>query len=235
MSRPAPASPRVSATTLVCLAVTALAFAPARAAADVTGVVITSCVEILGGRSFGEVGAYEKCVGKIHFALDPAGARNRVIVDLDKAPVNADGLVEFSSDIWVLRPKDPSRGNGVLFFDVINRGNKLLLGRFNFAAGAVDPTTEAEFGGRVPHARGLYARRGGVGADAEHPCPLALSPRRHRRRPADHGRGDELVHPAPAVQELRSHIVVLDRVRGVPPAPAGRPLLPADRAARLPR
>ena len=146
MSRPAPASPRVSAAALVCLAVAAFAFAPARAAADVTGVVITSCVEILGGRSFGEVGAYEKCVGKIHFALDPAGARNRVIVDLDKAPVNADGLVEFSSDIWVLRPKDPSRGNGVLFFDVINRGNKLLLGRFNFAAGSVDPTTEAEFG-----------------------------------------------------------------------------------------
>ncbi len=131
---------------LALIVLLAMAVSPSTARAHVTDVVITSCVDVLEGRSFGQTGPYEKCVGKIYFALDPDSPRNRIIVDLDKAPRNAAGEVEFSSDLFVLRPKDPSRGNGVLFFDVVNRGNKLLLGRFNLAQGSVDPTTEAEFG-----------------------------------------------------------------------------------------
>ena len=96
--------------------------APATARAHVTDVVITSCIDVLDGKSFGETGPYEKCVGKIFFALDPENPRNRIIVDLDKAPRNALGEVEFSADLFVLRPKDPSRGNGVLFFDVVKPG-----------------------------------------------------------------------------------------------------------------
>ena len=131
---------------IVALPVLGLVAAPANARAHVTDVVITSCIDVLEGKFFGETGPYEKCVGKIYFALDPENPRNRIIVDLDKAPRNALGEVEFSADIFVLRPKDPSRGNGVLFFDVVNRGNKLLLGRFNLAQGSTDPTTEADFG-----------------------------------------------------------------------------------------
>ena len=119
---------------------------PTDAHAHVTDVVITHCTDVLGGKPFGDTGAYEKCVGTIYFALDPQNPRNRIIVDLDKAPRNAMGQIEFSSDLFVLRPKDPSRGNEAIFFDVVNRGNKLLLGRFNLADGATDPTTEAEFG-----------------------------------------------------------------------------------------
>jgi hypothetical protein len=131
---------------IVALPLLGLLADPTNASAHVTDVVITSCIDVLDGRSFGETGPYEKCVGKIYFSLDPEGSRNRIIADLDKAPRNALGEVEFSSDLFVLRPKDPSRGNGVLFFDVVNRGNKLLLGRFNMAQGSIDPTTEAEFG-----------------------------------------------------------------------------------------
>ena len=120
--------------------------APGEARANVTDVVFTSCIDVLDGRSFGDTGPYEKCVGKIYFALDPENPRNRIIVDLDKAPRNARGEVEFSADLFVLRPKDRSRGNGVAFFDVVNRGNKLLLGRFNLATGSTDPTTAADFG-----------------------------------------------------------------------------------------
>ena len=137
---------RASPSLIVALPLLGLVAAPAAARAHVTDVVITSCIDVLEGRSFGETGPYEKCVGKIYFALDPENLRNRIIVDLDKAPRNALGEVEFSADLFVLRPKDPSRGNGVLFFDVVNRGNKLLLGRFNLARGSTDPTTEAEFG-----------------------------------------------------------------------------------------
>jgi len=52
----------------------------------------------------------------------------------------------FSADVYILAPRDQSRGNGVALFDVVNRGNKTLLARFNHAAQSVDPKTEADFG-----------------------------------------------------------------------------------------
>jgi len=130
----------------VALSAAAIHLAPAAAYGETTRVVITHCANILEGKSFGRNGPYEKCEGKIYFSLDPDHPRNQIIVDLGKAPRNVDGRVEFSSDLWVLRPKDPSRGNGVLLFDVVNRGGKLLLGRFNLARSSADPTTQAEFG-----------------------------------------------------------------------------------------
>ena len=134
---------RAATITMVGLA---LVTTPAAGRAEVTNVVLTHCTTVLGGKSFGDTGPYEKCFGKIYFALDPNSPRNRIIADLDKAVRNARGMVEFSSDLFVLRPTDPSRGNGVLFFDVVNRGGKRLLGVFNLARGATDPTTEEEFG-----------------------------------------------------------------------------------------
>ena len=53
-------------------------------------------------------------------------AQNSSIVDLEKAPRNARGLVDYEVDLDILRPADPARGNGVLFYEVTNRGNKLL-------------------------------------------------------------------------------------------------------------
>ena len=81
---------------IVALPVLGSLAVPATAHAHVTDVVITSCIDVLEGRSFGESGPYEKCVGKIYFALDPDNPRNRIIVDLDKAPRNRLGEVEFS-------------------------------------------------------------------------------------------------------------------------------------------
>ena len=114
--------------------------------AEVTRVQIRSRADALGGRAFGNVGPYEVLSGTIEFAVDPANPHNRIIVDVDKAPRDAQGRVTFSSDIWVLKPKDPAKGNGVLFFDVVNRGNKSLLSVFGRAKRATDFTTEAEFG-----------------------------------------------------------------------------------------
>src|SRR5207248_6248805 len=51
------------------------------------------------GKKFGDVGAYEKIIGIARFALDPAHKRNAGIVDLDKAPRNKDGKVEFEADV----------------------------------------------------------------------------------------------------------------------------------------
>src|SRR5690242_10437767 len=122
------------------------AFALGTARAEVTKVEISGRQDVLGGKAFGTAGAYEKLTGKIYFAVDPKNAHNKIIVDLDQAPKNAQGRVEFSSDLFILRPKDPSKGNGVIFLDIPNRGGKGLLGTFNRAKGSQDPTTEEEFG-----------------------------------------------------------------------------------------
>jgi hypothetical protein len=121
-------------------------FTPVAIRAEVTRVEITSRQEVVGGKAFGAVGAYEKLVGKVYFAVDPNNEHNKIIVDLDKAPRNEQGKVEFSADLFILKPKDPSHGNGVLFFDVPNRGGKGLLNTFNRAKGSSDPTEEADFG-----------------------------------------------------------------------------------------
>ena len=128
---------------LVALVVSLL---PGMIRAEVTRVEITSRVDVLGGKAFGSVGAYEKLFGTVYFAVDPNNEHNKIIADLDKAPKNSEGKVEFSSDLFILMPKDPSKANGVAFFDKVNRGNKLLMSAFNRAGRSVDPTAEADFG-----------------------------------------------------------------------------------------
>ena len=92
--------------------------------AEVTSVTVTSRTLVAGGQSFGTTGPYERLVGRIEFALDPDDPHNAGIVDLNHAPRDADGRVRFSSDLYVLRPTDPSKGNGVLLFEVANRGRR---------------------------------------------------------------------------------------------------------------
>jgi alpha/beta hydrolase family protein len=121
---------------------------------EVTRVEIASRQDVLGGKAFGSVGSYEKLYGKVYFAVSTDNPHNKIIADLDKAPRNAHGKVEFSSDLFIIKPKDPSKGNGVLLFDVVNRGNKGLLSVFNHAKGSPDPSTEADFGD------GLLMRQG---------------------------------------------------------------------------
>ncbi|HZR24025.1 MAG TPA: hypothetical protein VFA59_10585, partial [Vicinamibacterales bacterium] len=101
---------------------------------------------ILNGRSFGAAGPYEKLVGKVDFGVDPNNHANDIIVDLKLAPKNARGEVEASADFYLIKPVDPRRGNGRLFYEVGNRGGKSLLQTFQKATGSPDPTTEAEFG-----------------------------------------------------------------------------------------
>src|ERR1700681_3507553 len=109
------------------------ALAPSMTRAEVLRVEISSRQDVLGGKAFGTVGAYEKLSGKVYFAVDPTNPHNKIIADLDKAPRNNQGKVEFSADLFILRAKDPSHGNGVAFFDVVNRGNKGLLSVFDRA------------------------------------------------------------------------------------------------------
>lgn len=76
---------------------------------------------------------YEEIIGKVYFAVDPSLAHNKIIVDIDRAPRNAQGLVEFSSDFDVLKPKDPAKSNGTALLEISNRGGKGMLGMFDLA------------------------------------------------------------------------------------------------------
>jgi Alpha/beta hydrolase domain len=130
----------------ISLASSVLMLAPVAMRAEVTRVEISSRQDVLNGKAFGTVGAYEKLAGKVYFAVDPNNPHNKIIADIDKAPRNNQGKVEFSADLFILRPKDPSHGNGVALFDVVNRGRKGVLTTFNRAAGSTDPTTDTDFG-----------------------------------------------------------------------------------------
>lgn len=80
------------------------------------------------------VNGYERIAGKVYFAVDPSLPANRAIVDIDLAPRNAAGLVEFSADLLVLRPKDPAKSNGTAFLEIANRGSAPFWGALNIGA-----------------------------------------------------------------------------------------------------
>jgi hypothetical protein len=130
----------------VLLATMMLGLASSAADARVVRLRIERREVILDGRAFGAAGPYEKLVGKVDFGLDPALPRNLDIVDLKLAPRNAHGEVEASADFYLLKPIDPGRGNGRLFYEVGNRGGKSLLQTFQKATGSLDPTKDSEFG-----------------------------------------------------------------------------------------
>lgn len=115
------------------------------ARADVASIEITSRTPVVDGKPWGAVGPYERIIGKVHFTIDPKNPHNKIITNIDKAPRNAQGMVEFTSDIYIIAPKDQSKGNGVAFFEVPNRGNRGLFGRFALA-GRGPQQGEAEFG-----------------------------------------------------------------------------------------
>ena len=117
------------------LALLCVLLQPVATSAEVTSVTITSRTSVAGGQPFGSTGPYERLVGRIEFALDPAEPHNAVIIDLTHARRNSDGRVHFSSDLNVLRPSDPAKGNGVLLFHVSNRGVMDLVGTFNRGTG----------------------------------------------------------------------------------------------------
>jgi hypothetical protein len=114
--------------------------------ADVTRVAIASRAVVANGQWFGAAGPYEKINGTVFFELDPADPRNKAITDLDLAPRNARGRVEFSADLFILTPQDPARASGSVLFEISNRGGKGLLATFNRATPSSDPMQAEHFG-----------------------------------------------------------------------------------------
>ena len=115
-------------------------------AAEVVRIDVLSKGDVAGGKSFASAGPYERLAGRMYFEVDPSNDANRIITDIDNAPRNARGRVEFSADFFLLKPKQIAAGNGTLLYEVSNRGGKGMLGFFNQASGSLNPTTDAEMG-----------------------------------------------------------------------------------------
>ena len=112
------------------------------------------------GRSFGRVGPYEKLRGKAYGEVDPTDPRNALITDIENAPRHANGMVEYSMDIYILKPVDLRKGNHRLFMEVNNRGNK-RFGDLNGSPSGNDPTTAADAGDGFLMDRGYSLAWGG--------------------------------------------------------------------------
>ncbi|HYT56141.1 MAG TPA: alpha/beta hydrolase domain-containing protein [Verrucomicrobiae bacterium] len=105
----------------------------------------TSKTPFAGGVSFGNVGPYERLSGMVSFAIDPNEKDLPFICDLEFAPRNPEGLVEFKAVLDIVKPVDLSRGNRKLLFDFSNRGGRGAFTRLNDGGGA-DLTKESYAG-----------------------------------------------------------------------------------------
>ena len=104
-----------------------LLFAPfcaATAAGEVRHITISSRAPFAAGQAFGTVGPYEEIRGVVVGEIDPADPKHALITDIGLAPRNARGLVEYRTTFTLRRPADMTRAPGVLFYNIVNRGNR---------------------------------------------------------------------------------------------------------------
>src|SRR5258706_10762545 len=130
------------------LALCLVALSSGSADARITKIQITRVEKpTFEGTSFGAVGPYEKLVGRAFGEVDPKDPRNAVIVDIANAPKNARGMVEYDTDIYILKPVDIAKGNHRLWFEVNNRGNLPAYESMTEASvDGNDPTKAADAG-----------------------------------------------------------------------------------------
>src|SRR5438093_5462290 len=74
-----------------------------------------------------DFGTHDRIIGRVQFAVDPKLSANRIIADLDLAPRNRQGKVEFTSDLLLFIPKAARRARGTVFLEVVNRGRDQSL------------------------------------------------------------------------------------------------------------
>ena len=106
------------------------------ARAEVTSITYVTTSPMFGGTSFGSVGQYQQLDGIVTGEVDPDDERNAVIQDIELAPRNARGNVEYAMSFSLLMPIDLSKSNHTLVYDVVNRGNKVISGTLNVGGSA---------------------------------------------------------------------------------------------------
>src|SRR5580693_167310 len=199
-----------------------------------TDINVTDIADFADGHEFGTAGAYVRIKGVARGMLDPAASANTGIVDLDKAPLNAKGLVDYATDFDILRPKDPLRTRGILVYDVPNRGSKRIFNLLddipaNDPARTNDPKTREDAGLGFCLGRGYSLAwsgwdpgapraNGGLGAefpavlDRGQPVVQRIRDEFHfgTRAPGD-GSVRRLSYPAVSIDQPAARLCVRDR------------------------
>ncbi len=134
------------------------ALSPPAAEARVVRIEVERTTPYAGGKVFGDAGQFERLDGTVYMEVDPDDPLNAVIVNLDRAPRNERGMVEFSAPFFIIKPAEMARGNRKLLYGINNRGNAIELGFQTFPS--LPPGADPESGD------GLFFRLGYTLVDA---------------------------------------------------------------------
>src|SRR2546427_8814387 len=104
-----------------------LAWAPPTEARVTRIVVDTKVSPAFGGASFGTAGQYETLAGRVFGELNPNDPHNTIINDIDLAPKNSRGNVEYMATFFLVKPIDMSKSSHLMWQDVPNRGGRITL------------------------------------------------------------------------------------------------------------
>ena len=138
--------------------------------ARVVGIEVERTTPYAGGKTFGDAGAFERLEGTVHMEVDPDDPLNAVLVNLDRAPRNDRGLVEFSAPFFLIKPVDLASGNRKLLYGINNRGNAIELGFQTFPS--------LPFGADPDAGDGLFFRLGYSFVDAGWAGDIVTTPTR---------------------------------------------------------
>jgi len=107
----------------VCISMGALAAALVvthGAQARVTRIVVDQTIALPGGHN-------ESLSGRAYGELDPKDPLNAIITDIQYAPLNSRGQVEYVSRFTLTKPVDMTKASGVLWYDLVNRGRPVAM------------------------------------------------------------------------------------------------------------
>jgi len=109
-------------------AVAALLALTPKAEARVTKILVDTKVSpAFGGASFGAAGQYETLAGRVFGELNPYDRHDAIINDIELAPRNANGKVEYMATFFLVKPIDMSKSSHLMWQDVPNRGGRITL------------------------------------------------------------------------------------------------------------
>ena len=79
------------------------------------------------GANFGDAGQYETLTGRAFGELDPKDPHNAIITDIQLAPKNARGMVEYQATFQLVKPVDMAKASHLMWHDVPNRAGRLTI------------------------------------------------------------------------------------------------------------
>ena len=93
------------------LAAALLVAVPGLLSARITKITITSRAVVFNGQTFGTAGQFEKIKGIASGEIDPNDRRNALITDIQLAPRNSRGRVEYRTNFTIVKPVDMTKSS----------------------------------------------------------------------------------------------------------------------------